>query len=218
MGSVARCSAECSAAMSDDRPALAALLEPFDHFTTLLAAARDVGAERLPEPTAFALGTVGAGGQPSVRILLLKGVDERGFAFYTNYESRKGGELLAHPQAAMCFHWQPLERQVRVEGLAETVSAEEADAYFASRPRASQLGAWASRQSQPLEHPDALDERYREFETRFADGPVPRPPHWSGFRLVPNRIEFWHQGPSRLHDRLVYTREGDGWRTEVLYP
>jgi pyridoxamine 5'-phosphate oxidase len=118
----------------------------------------------------------------------------------------------------MCFHWQPLERQVRVEGLAEQVSAEEADAYFASRPRESQLGAWASRQSQPMEHPGALDERFREFETRFANGPVPRPPHWSGFRIVPKRIEFWHQGPSRLHDRLVYTREGDGWRTEVLYP
>ena len=196
----------------------APLLEPFDLFTELLGAAREVGTERLPEPTAFALATVGAGGQPSARILLLKGVDTRGFVFYTNYESRKGEELLAHPRAAMCFHWQPLERQVRVEGQAEQVSADEADAYFASRPRGSQLGAWASRQSQPMEHPGALDERLREVEARFAGGPVPRPPHWSGFRLVPARIEFWHGMPSRLHERLVYSRAGDGWRTDVLYP
>jgi pyridoxamine 5'-phosphate oxidase len=196
----------------------ASLLEPFDLFTELLGAAREVGTERLPEPTAFALATVGAGGQPSVRILLLKGVDTRGFVFYTNYESRKGQELLAHPRAAMCFHWQPLERQVRVEGQAEPVSAEEADAYFATRQRGSQLGAWASQQSQPMEHPGALDERLREVEARFAGGPVPRPPHWSGFRLVPARIEFWHGMPSRLHERLVYSRAGDGWRTDVLYP
>jgi len=204
--------------MSSEGPALAPLLEPFDRFTALLAAAREVGAERLPEPTAFALATVGAGGQPSVRILLLKGVDERGFVFYTNYESRKGRELLAHPLAAMCFHWQHLERQVRIEGRAVQVSAEEADAYFASRARGSQIGAWASRQSEPMEHPGALFEREREVESRFAGGEVPRPPHWSGFRLVPARIEFWNNMPDRLHERLLYTRSGDGWRTEVLYP
>ena len=204
--------------MSSSAPALAPLLEPFDRFTALLAEARAVGPERLPEPTAFALATVGDGGQPSVRILLLKGVDERGFVFYTNYESRKGGELLAHPLAAMCFHWQPLERQVRVEGRAVQVSDEEADAYFATRERGSQIGAWASRQSQPMEHPGALDERVREVESRFAGGKVPRPPHWSGFRLVPARLEFWHNMPSRLHERLVYSRAGDGWRTERLYP
>ena len=142
-----------------------------------------------------------------MRILLLKGVDERGFVFYTNYESRKGRELLAHPQAAMCFHWQPLERQVRVEGRAEQVSAEEADAYFASRARGSQLGAWASRQSQPMEHPGALDERCARWKRASREAPVPRPPHWSGFRLVPTRIEFWQQDAepaaraARLHAR-----------------
>jgi len=204
--------------MSSRAGSLAPLSEPFERFTVLLAAARDVGVERLPEPTAFALGTVGEGGQPAVRILLLKGVDDRGFVFYTNYESRKGTELLARPLAAMCFHWQPLERQVRIEGRTVPVSADEADAYFASRPRGSQIGAWASRQSQPMEHADALDERVREMEARFAAGDVPRPAHWSGFRLVPARIEFWHNMPSRLHERLVYTRDGDGWRTTVLYP
>jgi pyridoxamine 5'-phosphate oxidase len=197
---------------------LAPIAEPFRRFGELLSAAKAVGRSALPEPTAFALGTVGADGQPSVRIVLLKAVDERGFVFYTNYESRKGRELLTHPKAAMCFHWQPLERQVRVEGAVTTVSAEEADEYFASRARGSQLGAWASFQSQVMESPDMLDVRVREMERRFEGGPVPRPPHWSGFRIVPRRVEFWHNMPSRLHERLVYVRAGDGWRTEILYP
>jgi pyridoxamine 5'-phosphate oxidase len=191
--------------------------EPFDRFVELLASARAVGSAMLPEPTAFALGTADKEGQPSVRILLLKAVDNEGFVFFTNYESRKGIELIANPRAAMCFHWQPLERQVRVEGVVQPVSLNEADAYFASRPRGSQIGAWASKQSRPIESPDALLRRVTETEDRFP-GEVPRPPHWSGFRLVPARIEFWHNMPSRLHERALYIREPDGWRTETLYP
>ena len=192
--------------------------EPFSRFAELLATAKSIDSALLPEPTAFALGTVGDDGQPSVRILLLKDADERGFVFYTNCESRKGRELRAHPKAALCFHWQPLERQVRVEGVAEPVSAVEADAYFATRERGSQIGAWASAQSRPIARAGDLEQRVAETEARFADGPVPRPAHWSGFRLVPHRMEFWHNMPSRLHERHMYERAGEGWRTEVLYP
>jgi pyridoxamine 5'-phosphate oxidase len=194
------------------------LAEPFDRVRDLLAQARALDRAVLPEPTAFALGTVDERGQPAVRILLCKGVDERGFVFYTNYESRKGRELLAHPQAAMCFHWQPMERQVRVEGRVERVTDAEADAYFASRERGSQVGAWASLQSRPIDPAGELQRRVAEFEQKFAGGPVPRPPHWSGFRLMPVRIELWRGMPSRLHERRVYERSGDGWRVETLYP
>ena len=196
----------------------ATIAEPFLRFQALLDEATALDRAVLPEPTAFALGTVGADDQPSVRILLLKGVDERGFVFFTNHESRKGAELLAHPKAAMCFHWQPLERQVRVEGVARSVTPEEADAYFASRARGSQIGAWASLQSQTIAQPGDLEARVAEVEAKYAGGPVPRPPQWSGFRLVPHRIEFWHNMPSRLHERHLYLREPDGWRREVLYP
>jgi len=192
--------------------------DPIARFRELLAAAQALDRALLPEPTAFALGTVGPDGQPAVRILLLKSVDEQGFVFYTNLESRKGRELLAHPKAAMTFHWQPLERQVRIEGPVERVTDAEADAYFASRPRGSQIGAWASLQSTPIAHAGDLERRVVEFERKFEGSAVPRPPHWSGFRLLPRRIEFWRNQPSRLHDRDLYVREGSGWRVERLYP
>jgi len=192
--------------------------DPIARFEALFETAKQVPREQLPEPTAFALGTVDASGQPSVRIVLLKDVDARGFVFYTNFESRKGRELLATRRAAMCFHWQALEEQVRVEGLAEPVGHSEADAYFASRARGSQIGAWASIQSQPMQSAGDLDARVLEMERRFAGGPVPRPPHWSGFRIVPERIEFWRNMPSRLHMRHLYVRAGSGWSVQQLYP
>lgn len=170
------------------------------------------------DPNAVALATADEVGQPSLRMVLLKGLDEQGFAFYTNLESRKGEQLIVNPRAALLFHWKSLRRQVRVEGPVSPVSAEEADAYFASRPRQSQLGAWASQQSRPLESRFALEKRVALFAAKFGVGTVPRPAHWSGFRLAPSRIEFWQDGAFRLHDRLVYHREDQGWRTERLYP
>ena len=170
------------------------------------------------DPNAVALATADASGRPSVRMVLLKDVDARGFVFYTNRESRKGLEIQANPQAALCFYWKSLDRQVRVEGGIEPVAEAEADSYFASRDRASQIGAWASRQSRPLESRFALERRIAEFTAKFHVGTVPRPPFWSGFRLVPAAIEFWRERPFRLHDRTVYHRDGSAWSVRKLYP
>ena len=174
------------------------------------------------DPNAMSVATVGPDGMPSVRILLLKGVDARGFVFYTNLESRKGRQITATGKVALCFHWKSLRRQVRVEGPVERVTDAEADAYFASRPRGSQIGAWASLQSQPLESRALLEARVAEMEARFP-GTVPRPPHWSGTRVLPTRIEFWRDREFRLHDRIVYTPDGaspggGSWRTERQFP
>jgi pyridoxamine 5'-phosphate oxidase len=191
--------------------------EPIERFLDLLAQATALPRAQLPEPTALALATV-ADGRPSVRMVLLKHADEAGFVFYTNYESRKGRELIANPNAAMCFHWQPMEIQVRVEGRATPVEAAEADAYFASRARGSQIGAWASQQSRTISDEQLLERRVAEFERRFEGAVVPRPPYWSGFRLSPERIEFWKGMPSRLHRRELYTRRGEEWQVEILFP
>lgn len=170
------------------------------------------------DPNAVCLATATPDGAPSARMVLLKGVDGRGFVFYTNIESRKGGELRANPRAALCFHWKTLARSVRVEGAVEQVSDAEADAYYASRARTSRLGAWASKQSRPLESRFALEKAVAEYGLKYAIGEIPRPPHWSGFRLVPRRIELWRDMPFRLHERRVFHRDGEGWRIEMLYP
>lgn len=170
------------------------------------------------DPNAMTLASATKAGRPSARMVLLKDADERGFTFFTNYESRKGRELLENPQGALLFHWKSLRRQVRAVGRIETVSDTEADAYFATRARGSQIGAWASDQSRALESRFVLEKKVAQFTAKFGLSKVPRPPHWSGFRLVPDEIEFWKDGMFRLHDRLVFHRSGDGWRTERLYP
>ncbi len=191
---------------------------PLSRFNRLFAQAQKLDRSVLPEPNAMSLATVGMSGNPSVRIVLLKDVDERGFVFYTNLEGRKGRELRTHPVAAICFHWAPLEVQVRAEGPVSQVTDSEADAYFATRPRESQIGAWASVQSQPIEHASDLTNRIEEFEAKFEGQEVTRPPFWSGFRLRPSRIEFWKSRPGRLHERHLYARSGDSWTMETLYP
>ena len=165
-----------------------------------------------------ALATADHDGRPSVRMVLLRGADERGFVFHTNYNSRKGRELDANPNAALCFHWPTLDEQIRIEGTTDRLPADESDEYFNARPRGSQLGAWASAQSDLLATRETLEEEYRATELRFAGKPVPRPSFWGGYRLKPHRIEFWYGRPDRLHDRLVYTRDGDTWKIERLYP
>jgi len=170
------------------------------------------------DSNAMALASAGADGQPSVRMVLLKGHDQRGFVFYTNLNSRKARELIDSPKAALLFHWKSLRRQVRIEGPVEEVSQDEADAYFASRARDSQLGAWASDQSQPLPSRETFEQGFEEMRARFDGADVPRPPHWSGFRVIPRRIEFWLDRAHRLHERRLFTREGDGWSEGLLYP
>jgi pyridoxamine 5'-phosphate oxidase len=172
----------------------------------------------LPEPTAVVLATVSPNGQPSARVVLLKDVDAQGFVFYTNLESQKARDLKMQPVAALCFYWPPLAKQVRVEGPVESVSDVEADAYFATRPRGAQIGAWASQQSAPLESRAELEARVKQFEEKFSGREAPRPEFWSGFRVIPQRIEFWQSRENRLHDRLVYERQGDGWTMQMLYP
>lgn len=196
-----------------DRADLAA--DPFGQFERWFADAERAG---LWEPTSMALATVDARGEPSVRYVLLKAVDSRGFVFYTNYRSVKAQALDHTGRAALVFGWLELRRQVRVSGGVERVTADESDAYFAQRPRGSQLGAWASPQSEVVADRAELQRRYDEVEQRFGDGDIPRPPHWGGYRIVPEQVEFWQGRPNRFHDRLRYRREGQGWRVDRLAP
>ena len=191
--------------------------DPFALFAAWMAEAEK---SEPNDPNAMALATVGRDGMPSVRMVLLKGFDPAGFVFYTNLESRKGEQLLAHPNAALCLHWKSLRRSARVEGTVAPVSDPEADAYFATRPRSSRIGAWASRQSRPLAGRFELERRVAEYTAKFGLGEIPRPPFWSGFRLAPLRIEFWKDGAFRLHDRLVFKRSAseENWTIEHLFP
>lgn len=196
-------------------PPLLAATDPFALFDEWFAEAM---AKEPNDANAMALSTVDEAGMPDVRMVLLKGVDAGGFVFFTNLESAKGRQLAANPKAALLFHWKSLRRQVRVRGAVSPVRAEEADAYFATRARPAQLGAWASKQSRPLPDRLALEKRIAEVGLRFGLGKVPRPPHWSGFRVAPETIEFWRDRPFRLHERLVFARAQGGWTTHRLYP
>jgi len=191
--------------------------DPFLLFDAWSAEARQT---ELNDSNAMVVATADAQGRPSARMVLLKGHDRRGFVFYTNLESRKAQELAANPYAALLFHWKSLRRQIRIEGAVEPVSPAEGDAYFATRSRDSQLGAWASDQSRPLDSRETFEERYRQVAARFEGMPVPRPPHWSGFRVRPERFEFWTDREHRLHERLLFTpgADGNGWQNQLLYP
>lgn len=189
--------------------------DPIERFIDLFERAKE---KETSDATAVSLATADAAGRPTARMVLLKQVDQQGFVFYTNYESRKALELAANPQAALCFHWPSLGRQVRIEGVVEMISAAESDAYFASRSRGSQIGAWTSKQSAPLASRAELVARYVSLQARYAGRGVPRPPHWGGYRLRPDRMEFWCNQEYRLHDRIAYTRGGDGWSAQRLCP
>jgi len=193
----------------------AAFSEPFAQFGAWMAEAE---ATEPNDPNAMTLATSTPDGRPSARTVLLKGWDERGFVFYTNLQSRKGGELLSNRQACLLFHWKSRRRQIRIEGAVEDATAAEADAYYASRPRVSRLGAHASDQSRPLPSRSVLEARLAEAERRFPGDDIPRPEYWSGFRVIPRMIEFWQDMPFRLHDRTVFTRAGTGWTTQKLFP
>lgn len=196
-------------------PEAAADMDPIELFRAWYAAAEESG---LLLPESMSLGTSSPEGAPSVRMVLLKDCDERGFVFFTNYGSRKAQELDANPQAALCFHWAVLQRQVRVTGRVERVPESESLAYFSTRTRGSRIGAWASRQSQPLAERATLEAAVEEFKERYPGEDVPLPPHWGGYLLRPEQVEFWQGRADRLHDRLVFTRDGEGWGTERLYP
>lgn len=189
--------------------------DPFTLFHDWFTEARTT---ELNDSNAMALATADAKGRPSVRMVLLKGYDERGFVFYTNRESRKAGELAANPHVALLFHWKSLRRQIRIEGPIGFATDAESDAYFASRSRDSQLGAWASDQSRPLDTRATFEARFAEVQARFEGQPVPRPPHWGGYRVTPERIEFWLDREHRLHERRVFTRAVDGWQEGMLFP
>lgn len=193
----------------------AAYAEALRRFADILALAESLG---LRDPTAVALATATPDGRPSVRMVLMRGWDEQGFRFFTNTTSRKGEELAANPHAALCFHWEGLQRQIRIEGTVESTTDEVSDAYWVTRPRESRLGAWASHQSQPLDDRQILLDRIAEAEVRFPDDDIPRPDYWRGYRVIPTRIEFWHGLPARLHDRDVYELIDATWTHGLLYP
>ena len=191
------------------------MTDPLALFDQWLAEAR---ASEANNPEAMTLATADPSGQPSARMVLLKGHGPAGFVFYTNEQSAKGGQLAANPRAALLFHWKSLRRQVRIDGQVERVSDTDADVYFATRARDSQVGAWASDQSRPLDHRETFERCFAEMQQKFDGQDVPRPPHWSGYRVVPERIEFWTDRPHRLHERRLFVREGDGWAEGLLYP